>query len=770
MSRSARLASVKKTVPLASTKIKVVPGHPRLWLAPQALPEFRKLSLGFRRPWRERLLGKLDGLIAAPDCRTKIIGGRPDYPALALGLAWRLTGKEKYAAAAELLLSGLEGWVGAVQHYDAWGMAAEASAYLYDGLHDYWKKKGRDKDVAEITHRCARRAFNDFLHRYILDDWHNYALGSTSGALAGALAVGDDHCVEENAQLLQELRQFLFTGLRVSGVFLQDAHGVPPTVRCLETALKAENGLGFSCLWESSGSYHSIDIWEVVKIAELWTHGIQRKERCPLWPELHRAGEALLQMRRPDGRNFAWGDARPVFPHFRLADIFFHLNARKPDPLFVERLQVWGSPDKEELPVHALLCATPETAPRSSVRTLPSAAPPASVLINPLAILRSGWTAEDTLVTFRNGRWGGWHNHLDYNGFSLFRGGALALDSGGVEYGGPHRPEYAMRTIAHNCILVRDNAQKCFRGRFNEPTVNDGGQRLVNLSFSPPNPVTGGPHGILTEERRRRFQDELDLGQFLAFETRPKFDYVAGDATRAYTYPWSGIGDNPSRRVEEMVRQLVFLKPDWVIIFDRVEATKAAFEKKWLLHAVNAPYFDERGQKRQAAAGGENLNSAGPFEFEQENGRLTVWALPAERYCARVVGGPGYEAWVDNAVVGVENQTAGGKNYPPTKPDAETGAWRLEFSPRTPAKRTYFLTVLHAGLRKDLPAAEQYAFHVSKCANDLELLVTPRDQTRKTLARICFREKGPVEVKIDFAGEHSSFGAPAPKPVPKAKK
>src|SRR5262249_32343546 len=156
--------------------------------------------------------------------------------------------------------------------------------------------------------------------------------------------------------------------------------------------------------------------------------------------------------------------------------------------------------------------------------------------------------------------------------------------------------EYAMRTLAHNAILVRDPKESHWLGRYNSPTNNDGGQRLVTISYNPPNQFTGNPHAVLTEGPGKKYADEVGMGQFIAFKPGELFDYVAGDATRAYTYPWSGLGDNPSWRVEEAVRQIVFLKPEIVVVFDRVEATRAHFEKRWLLHTVNAPMFFAKGK------------------------------------------------------------------------------------------------------------------------------------------------------------------------------
>ena len=92
--------------------------------------------------------------------------------------------------------------------------------------------------------------------------------------------------------------------------------------------------------------------------------------------------------------------------------------------------------------------------------------------------MRSGWDEDATMLTFRCGRHGGWHNHLDHGSFTLFRGGPLAIDSGGGHYHVPHRPHYATRTLAHNCILVRDDREPHWLGRGGDsrwPMMADSG-------------------------------------------------------------------------------------------------------------------------------------------------------------------------------------------------------------------------------------------------------------------------------------------------------
>ena len=60
--------------------------------------------------------------------------------------------------------------------------------------------------------------------------------------------------------------------------------------------------------------------------------------------------------------------------------------------------------------------------------------------------------------------------------------------------------------------------------------------------------------------------------EVVAYETWPEFDYVAGDATNSW----------PVEKVAEMYRQLVFVKPDVAVIYDRVALGSEGEKTRWL--------------------------------------------------------------------------------------------------------------------------------------------------------------------------------------------
>ena len=89
-----------------------------------------------------------------------------------------------------------------------------------------------------------------------------------------------------------------------------------------------------------------------------------------------------------------------------------------------------------------------------------------------LIVTRSDWTPDATYVTFKAGDNFWSHVHLDQGAFTIYKGGALAIDSGlyGPRYDADHHMNYSYQTIAHNTITVTDPsdtvpAPALFQGR-----------------------------------------------------------------------------------------------------------------------------------------------------------------------------------------------------------------------------------------------------------------------------------------------------------------
>jgi len=80
-------------------------------------------------------------------------------------------------------------------------------------------------------------------------------------------------------------------------------------------------------------------------------------------------------------------------------------------------------------------------------------------------------------------------------------------------------------------------------------------------------------------------------GEIVAFKTTPSIDVVVGEAGGAYRVKESG---KERRLLDRFTRAILFVKPELVIVFDRLEAPQHATFEYWL-HAINK--FQVDGQR-----------------------------------------------------------------------------------------------------------------------------------------------------------------------------
>jgi hypothetical protein len=258
-------------------------------------------------------------------------------------------------------------------------------------------------------------------------------------------------------------------------------------------------------------------------------------------------------------------------------------------------------------------------------------------------VMRSGWDEDATHAIFQSGNFYYGHQHADENAFTIFKKGSLAIDAGRYEWGSDHRSNYMARTIAHNTILVHDPDES-----FGD-LVNDGGQTY---------PTSMPPAYQDLEDT------EWDRGDISSFETNQWYSYACGDATNAYS----------NHKMKQYLRQFVHLQPDLFLVFDRVEATSADYNKYWLLHTMEEPEIE--GTVARIA---------------EREGRLLVRTILPEQATMNKVGGTGHEFDVF------------GNNFPPSgthysqQDGEEWGAWRLEVTPNEPAGEHFFLHLMLAG-------------------------------------------------------------------------
>ena len=304
---------------------------------------------------------------------------------------------------------------------------------------------------------------------------------------------------------------------------------------------------------------------------------------------------------------------------------------------------------------------------RQSVSTLPNS----RYFGSPFGwtVARTGWDQDAVIAEMKINEYNfANHQHLDAGAFQIYYKGALAIDSGlysgsSGAYGSPHCLNYYWRTIAHNGLLIYDPSEEFSKRGYG----NDGGQRLPN-GRSEPKDLT-----VLLAPQNGYHTGKVLAHGFGPDPQTPDFTLLQGDITDAY-----------SKKVSEVKRSFVFLNlrnpqvPAAMVVFDRVVSTDPAFRKYWLLHTLEEPRV-------------ESTSATVDRTQHDSRGRLTLDVLlpTAENAALSKVGGPGKEFWVfgQNYANDVDPQRL-------ERSSIETGAWRIELSPKKPAAEDVFLNVI----------------------------------------------------------------------------
>lgn len=257
-----------------------------------------------------------------------------------------------------------------------------------------------------------------------------------------------------------------------------------------------------------------------------------------------------------------------------------------------------------------------------------------------LLIARSGRGPRDTYACFRCGSsLGGGHQHYDELSFVIYKGGFLALDSGSRTQT-DHHHHYAAQSVAHNTLLIHDD---------NEPMP----YFWTAWSYVPDGKVYFNHGG----------QNNKTAAKMIALRHTDDYVYAACDATGSYA----------GTKSREVVRQFVYIRPDYFIVYDRVASVKPEQRKEFLLH------FEEQPKK------------IGDQQFCADNvGRLFVATLLPERAAIRFVGGPEKEFWASGRNWELDGGSTWDQKY------HVTGKWRMEVSPPDTTATCRFLHFLQA--------------------------------------------------------------------------
>lgn len=263
---------------------------------------------------------------------------------------------------------------------------------------------------------------------------------------------------------------------------------------------------------------------------------------------------------------------------------------------------------------------------------------------------RGSWGEDAAYLFFHCGRRFTTHQHLDMNHFALFKYEELLGDGGEyATWNGPHIVNYYVRTIAHNSMLIHDPSEKFPAGiRGGGEAANDGGQAVRWIGT----PWLGGGDGFNVEQWKK-FPEIGDTGAIIAYEERGDYMHCAGDATKAYS----------SSKLDWFTRQIVHLRPDTFVVFDRVRAKQPHFKKTMLLHAMSRP-----------GRNGEHWLVTNGY------GRLFIQTLLPANAAVRVLSGE-------------EQFNYDGQSCPPTFRHGSGPDSRIEISPSVPSNEDFFLHV-----------------------------------------------------------------------------
>ena len=428
--------------------------------------------------------------------------------------------------------------------------------------------------------------------------------------------------------------------------------------------------------WHEGGEYVGIGIGQAVyELPAMW-RSATGEDLFASEPELRGFLDFLVYRRRPDETDFRWGDGsffdRSAPDAAPLALELHHAAAYSLHPPGSDGIPSgwpWGRATEASLYDPDALGSLP------LVRLFDGIG---------MFVARSDWSADATYLTFKAGDNFWSHTHLDQGSFTIYKGGALAIDSGvyGPSYGSDHHMNYSYQTIAHNTVTVTDpNDSVPAPGKDKpRPIANDGGQRRVGSGWG----VEAAPLDRGEWEAKRDIYHTATMGPLL---DQGGLAVAAADITPAYTNSHSGDGtfSARTRRVERFWRIFGYDRvDDAIVVFDQVVATEPSFRKRWLLHTIERPSI---------VPGGFSVKAAAQDRPGHRGGELEGRVLLPKGALINPIGGSGLEFFVDD-----KNYDEGGTLRDTIlklgSEGAEPGAWRIEVSPPRDEREDVFLVVL----------------------------------------------------------------------------
>ena len=573
------------------------------------------LSDDFSKAWRETI-----GMRARPWAKNRAIQKLYFARFQTFGLLWHLTGEKRYAEAGKRVVSSLfELVTGTVRLGLAGGRAIDCAAG-YDLFYNAWtpeERKAHGKALFDLFKRLQGN-----MHSY-----HGFgAPASVLVALCGT-DVEPEVVTEQLADAQRWAKSYYLRGFSLisrnrggwnEGIFcmcMSKAHEIPFWWRW-------QNATGGD-FFETNPTFSGMGNWLVYNVMD-WTRKNANKYRVPT-PHVN------------------------GYVHLHAVDVCSALS-RDPVGTWLTRRLGQDKADTPDLLWRKILLFPPDL---QAVH--PKELPETAIFEGwGWVSMRSGWDAGSVFAHFSSGMKGqGEPAHLDNNRFIIYHKGLLAVDGVKPVASEKFPDTYDRMTLAHNTLTVYDPDEKIW-GRsmyvythvHGKPfAVNDGGQTFRKDCFLDKIYNVRGPSKMVKQ------------GDIVAYETSPLYDYVCGDATKSYS----------AHKMKHFTRQLVFLKPDVFVVFDRVVSTKKGYRKRWHLQFFTEPVIEETAVRA-----------------DYEGGRLWCETLLPEKATLRKVQGARIE------------QLDGAYKLPKVWEKYDNKAWRLDVGPAEPQTEDLFLHVLQA--------------------------------------------------------------------------
>lgn len=665
--------------------------HPRIWITSKDIRDIPRYST-------EKIDKFLNGYHGAANLRNNYIdnGGIPGADAIIpLALAYHLTGEESYAdaavAAVMQFLKGDSSPRGSFTKMAALGENMISVAVGFDWLYDKFDKTRKEFIIREVN-----KYMDILMPDYLQAPWHEHAQRTMAAiGIWGHASYGDnaraqefiDHARQKRFDKLLDGFNNLFGkgGALPAGSFYGLAYHILGYTEAVYTSTGEDlymtspwfsDRIRYWLLFDYPGIFYDSNPIGYSNVYYDGTYGNQSGQPYSgylIYEDGHRGRSRFVDAVRVEKTMLIHhfsdeSSARQLQYTMNIAPLD---SMRNPETYKTWPEVIWFNPlQKVEKP---------------------------SLLSHPasgagLVLMRSDWTDSATWISFKCADiFSTSHQHWDQNSFTIFKKGDLAIKSGLYDGDGTsdHNVNYFSRTISANSILVYnpDEVFVSWRGVHYPALANDGGQKAYR-----------DKNEFQDAEDWKKSSDLNDSGKIIFYEEALNYTYVQGDATNAYNNSrystpkmlWKKVFGKNDPKVGAFTREFVFLRPDYIVVFDRVVATKEKYAKKWLLHFLNRPSIKGYSSSVEGdkVNGGTIYTDADETISEAGGGKLFVKTLLPEDRQIRLVGGRGFQDyWVFGRNVSPDRRLSNWqKDY---------GEWRIEIEPQRAKKEDLFLNVLY---------------------------------------------------------------------------